>query len=205
MTKPIFSNKLFSVFLEGTADCLWKYQVNEGGGVFRIGPPEFEIDGKKVAAVLAGPPVVGEERMLRNGCREISVSGLLMSDPDLVIEAVFRWGKTPIVRFHYLLRCASGRKLTKTSGRDSLTYLQADFSDLKNINEIRLSEFSQIVHSFCPSERKIDSRHFDSGAKIMGPILVGQGADLAALLAYEHGSQVPDAFVEFAQIGRAHV
>jgi len=197
MSKPLFANSRFTVSVEGSADCFWKYQVMDGGAVFRIAPPVFEIDGEKVPAILAGPVVPGSERKLRNGCIELSVSGLLKSDPDLVLEAVFRWGKSPFIRFHYLLRCASGRKLTKKTGRDALSYLRADLSQLTDFTEIRLSEFNQVVHGFCPSERKLGARHFMDGARAMGPILAGEGGGAAALLAYEHGSQVPDAFVEF--------
>jgi alpha-galactosidase len=197
MNKPLFANNHFSVSVEGSPDCLWKYQVAGGGPVFRIAPPVFEIDGKPVPAVLAGEPVPGAERRLRNGCMEASFSGLLASDPDLVLEAVFRLGKSPFIRFHYLLRCASGRKLTKASGRDSLRYLGVDLAPLADFTEIRLSEFNQVVHGFCPSERKLEGRHFEGHSRVMGPILAGEGGGVAALLAYEHGSQVPDAFVEF--------
>jgi len=198
MPKPIIVTGRFLVSVEGSADCLWKYHVAGGGPVFPFAPPVFEVDGKKVAAVLAGSPVPGVERQLRNGCTETPFSGLLAADPDLVLEAVFRWGKSPFIRFHYLLRCASGRKLTKASGRDSLSYLRVDMSPAGDLTEVRLSEFNQVVHGFCPSERKLEERHFTDSSRIMGPILAGTGNGASALVAYEHGSQVPDAFVEFA-------
>jgi alpha-galactosidase len=205
MPKPLIAGEAFSVTVEGSRDCLWKYTTAGGGPEFRISPPEFEVDGRKIRGRLIGPTVPGNEWILRNGCREASFSGLLSADLDLVLETVFRWGPSPFVRFQYRLLSGSGGKLTKSSGRDSLSYMGVGLPPDINFTEVRLSEFNQVVHGYCPSERKIEGRHFEDGTRLMGPILAGEGGGTSVLLAYEHGSQVPDAFVEFALSPARHV
>jgi alpha-galactosidase len=55
-----------------------------------------------------------------------------------------------------------------------------------------------MVHSFCLSERNIEEKHFADSIRLMGPMLIGSNASNSFLIAYEHGSQAPDKFLEFS-------
>ena len=90
------------------------------------------------------------------------------------------------------------RRLTKASGGDNLTYLRVSFADLPDVTEVRLSQFNEMVHSFCLAERAVAPGEFEAGAAVMGPLLLGQDEGHALLLGYEHGSQAPDAFLRYA-------
>ena len=47
------------------------------------------------------------------------------------------------------------------------------------------------------SENTIDARYFQDGGNVMGPIMAATDGQRSFLAAYEHGSQVPDAFLRF--------
>ena len=102
-----------------------------------------------------------------------------------------------MVRFRYELYSKSGEKLTRASGRDRLDYGAISLAALPVVREIRFSEFQEATHSFTLSERQIEAKGFDNGLRLMGPLVAASNSRNALLLAYEHGSQVPDAFLEF--------
>jgi alpha-galactosidase len=129
---------------------------------------------------------------------EHSFVGTLAADPSLSLEAVFRVAEaSPVVRFRYTFRSARPARMTKSAGTDALTYLALSLAGLPLATEVRLSEFLDTVHSYCPSARPIGSEQFEAGLALFGPILVAGDGGHTLLIAYEHGSQVPDAFLEY--------
>ena len=102
-----------------------------------------------------------------------------------------------MVRFRYVLHSRAPHRLTKSSGADNLSYLAASFAGLDHVQEVRVAEFNEMVHSFCLSERPVAPRDFKNGMALMGPILAGSDGTRSLLLAYEHGSQIPDAFLRY--------
>jgi alpha-galactosidase len=102
------------------------------------------------------------------------------------------------VRFSYALRSAGERRLTKSSGRDAIQYLRFSAGGLTDVREVQLSNFLEVVHSYTLHERPAAAREFENQARFMGPIVAASGGGESFLAAYEHGSQVPDAFLEFA-------
>ena len=70
-------------------------------------------------------------------------------------------------------------------------------SNFPQIEEIRLSNFAELTHSYELSEEKIADRNFEDSGALMGPILAATDGSSSFLLAYEHGSTVPDAFLEY--------
>nr|CAA9239667.1 GH36 [uncultured Armatimonadetes bacterium] len=102
------------------------------------------------------------------------------------------------MRFRYALHSETPVRLTKPAGTDVLDYLSVSLAEFDRIREVRFSEFSSLFHTFCPSEHPVDDRHFENDVRLMGPLLVASGAETAPfLIAYEHGSQVPDAFLAY--------
>jgi len=189
--------ELAGMTLVGRAECLWRYTVQATGARLDIAPPTFEVDGRAVTATVVAWDDATPSRTLGNGIAECRFAGTVADDQGLSLELVLRFSESPILRFRYALRSKTARRLTKTSGRDNLTYLRASFAGLPQVTEVRVAEFNEMVHSYCLSEREIAPRHFDDGMIVMGPILVGSDGAHSRLLAYEHGSQVPDAFLHY--------
>ncbi len=197
MSTPIITPRL-TLALGKTPEVLWTYTVTETGEMFSVAPPHFEVDGKTITANVELLEAVGETQTLPNGVIEHRYQGRVAADQDFLLAVVWQIAPdSPIVRFRYELSSDSGRQLTKTSGEDTLTYLETSFAALPEAAEVRLAEFNERVHSFCLSERNVEEAQFENGLKAIGPILVGSSDTHSLLLAYEHGSQVPDAFLQY--------
>ncbi len=195
----MITNSLVRIHWVGTADCLWRYEVAATGQTYDISPPVFEIDGSERIAVIAALEEMREPAVRRAGnVTEYVYAGSFTDDPELALRITLQIpDDSPVVRFRYTLTSARECRLTKTAGKDSLTYLETSFAHLPAAWEVRLSEFSELVHSFCLAELPVNDRHFDNSLTVMGPLLVGASDTHALLLAYEHGSQVPDAFLQY--------
>lgn len=191
-------NALVSISVAGTADCLWSYTVKASGHVLRVAPPVFEIAGREVAAVLTDIAPLGLPQCLPNGVMEQAFAGRFAADPDLMLELVFRLAPdNPVVRFRYRLGSTRGTTLTKAGGRDTLRYLGLSLEALPHCKEVRFSEFDESVHSFRLTENPVLDSAFEDAQAAMGPLLCAGDAHHRLLVAYEHGSQVPDAFVQY--------
>jgi alpha-galactosidase len=194
-------NQAFSIELVGTEACLWRYTVRSTGRSWDIAPPILELDGHARPAVLTDVHPCRDPLDLPNGTVEHAYAGTLAADPGLALEVVWRVSPaSPIVRFQYRLVADAPRTLTECQGRDRLHYLTLSLKGL-SCQEIRVSEFDESVHSFRLTEHALPERFFEHGLSAMGPILVAAGGTHAVLVAYEHGSQIPDAFLEF-RLGR---
>lgn len=193
----MIGNSLLDIEFVGRPDCLWRCTVKDSGRSFDFSPPVFEVDGApRAAAALAR---VGEPARLGNGVTEYGLAGPFVDAPELSLEMILRVADdNPVVRIRYVLHGPRDCHLTRTTGRDALTYLGASFAQLPQCQEARLAEFNEMVHSYCPAETEVAPRQFDNGLTLMGPILTGTDGDHSLLLAYEHGSQAPDAFLHFA-------
>jgi alpha-galactosidase len=196
-----FGNAKARIRIVNSGAALWQYRIAEAGRIIPVEGPVVEIDGKSVRLLPVSVRQTGGPITLRNGALEYTVAGELMDFPDLQLCMVFRIPKSnPVVRFRYELSAtltAATHALTKSGGKDRLQYFSVPFRGMDAVKEIRFSEFNEMVHSFCLSERPVDDRQFGSGQKLMGPLLAGSGGGNAFLVGYEHGSQVPDAFLEF--------
>jgi alpha-galactosidase len=102
-------------------------------------------------------------------------------------------GGAAVTRFR--LRYTGKGRLSRSTGRDALTYF--GFRVGGTVTEVRLSEFDPQTHMFLPGEREVAADRFAAGLACFGPILAWEADGVAHLVAYEHGSQVPDAFLEF--------
>ncbi len=180
----------------GLPDCLWRLAA--GGAALAVAPPTLELDGAAVtlAATLTpfGPPVSRP-----GGVAEQRRRGPVAGQPGLTLEMVARTAPgSPVVRFRYVLHSETPRRLTKASGRDNLTYLAASLAGFPSVTEVCFSEFNEQAHSFCPAERPLLSPAFDNALAPAGPLLAATDGTHSALLAYEHGAQLPDTFLHFA-------
>lgn len=194
----MISNTHFRIDTADHAHGLWIYIVAASGHRIPISPPVFEIDGVEVTASVMSLEASGEAKYLPNEVSEFRVIGPLDNDPDLSLEIVYHIAATnPIVRVRYILHSARNRRLTRAAGHDRMTYLGLSLKEYPVAKEIRLSEFNKMVHSFCLSEQSLETHDFDAARSVMGPLLTGEGQGHALVLAYEHGSQLPDAFLRY--------
>ena len=217
---PILHNNLASVVLGDdlaaeypeAAGALFALCLFSGNGHLLVGPPVFPIEGAARIGLPRRLAPVGEPANVFGGVREYRFAGHLADEPDgtpspLTLELVFRLADaSPVVRFRYVLRSGSPVRLTRPDGpggADELTYLTTsltELSELPDTTEVRFSEFSSLFHTFLPTETPLGERHFDNGVRLFGPLLAVTDTAIggpSALLAYEHGSQAPDAFLAF--------
>ena len=177
--------------------CLWQYGTT-GEGPYKFAPPSFEINGKQVSANVRNFAPTGDPVRLDNGATEYYFEAPLSQDPrlHLGIQLQVNTG-TPVIRFRYLLKSDQPADLTTVSGANHLTYLQTSLNSFPDVKQVTLSNFAELTHSFTPSEEAVGDRYFQDSGSFMGPILAATNGQRSFLLAYEHGSEVPDAFLRY--------
>ena len=183
----------------GEARELWSLSHAKTGEAWSFAAPVFEIDGRPCEALVDDFAQVSV-RTVFEGVDEYAWEGGVRGLPGARLRFVFRLAEgSPVVRFRYELRASGERemRLTKNTGRDALVYLETDLARWPRRTEVCLSEFDEIAHSHRLAERDVRDSAFEDSLSAMGPIIAAEGASSAALLAYEHGSQSPDAFVRF--------
>lgn len=193
-----FSNRLFEISVVGQPDCLWSYRLRSSGKEHRFTPPVFNIDSHPFTASLTNLKPSQSPVRLRNGAVEYSYEGTFVNHRDLALAMRFQAGEdNPIVRFRYVLKSNHQHQLTKPSGKDELNYLGFSFKDLPQAKEVRFSDFRGLLHSYVMEEFELPPRAFADQLAVMGPMTVGSARGESMLVAYEHGSAVPDAFLSF--------
>jgi alpha-galactosidase len=174
----------------------WTYQSATGKALV-LQLPKFNIDGRFIKASVSRF-TAGPVRRLTNGTREETFTGFVMADKTLRLGISFRWAEdNPIVRFRYTLTSDAPHRLTKPAGIDELQYYSVSLAGQSRFKEVRLSDFDEKYHSNILEEAAFDGKEFDDSARLMGPMLEAGDGRSTFILAYEHGSQFPDRFLEF--------
>ena len=194
----IIKSKMVEINITGSHELFWSYKDIFSGNTVKITGPVFEIDGKIKKISLTAIKAVCEPVILPNGVIEYKFKGNLADDETLSLEMIFRIAHdNPVVRFRYILKSAAKYFMTKSENKDMLNYMAINAADFTEIKEIRLSEFFEMTHSYHMTEYLVDRSVFENEKSVMGPIIFGKNGDYYMLLAYEHGSQVPDAYIEY--------
>jgi alpha-galactosidase len=194
----IAENQYLKISVPNTNTAFWEYTILKSGKTISFKAPEFEIDGKSTVAKLSGVRLLDNPLTLRNGVKEYTAEGILTEIPDITLKATFQVSENnPIVRFRYEILSDASHQLTKSKGHDQLTYFGISLKGFPRMKEVRLSEFNEMVHSFCLSERTIEDKHFAESIRLMGPLVTASDGSNSLILGYEHGSQAPDHFLEF--------
>ncbi len=174
--------------------CLWAY--GQQAPTYRFSPPTFSVDGKQIVALVRHLTLVANPTHLDNGAMEYVVVGTLVQDAHLQLRIRFQVNdRIPVIRFRYVLEADQPRRLS--GGANSLVYLQTSLTQFPQAEEVTLSNFAQLTHSYTLYERPIEDQYFQDTGSFMGPILAASDHQRSFLLAYEHGSQVPDAFLHY--------
>jgi alpha-galactosidase len=191
------SNDMLDISLINSGNTLWAYKSKDGLRQ-NIAPPVFHINGQDVKGVFQS--YTAEERSIDNiNVMEYKVRGSLASMPEITMALTLRVAPdNPIVRFRYSLSSENDVSLTKVEGKDHLNYLLTSLNNYDRFTEITLSEFFELEHCFLPVEISHSNRSFENEVSCMGPIMVASNTSNSLLLTYEHGSQLPDRFVEFS-------
>jgi len=186
-------NSQVKISLSCGPGCLWAY--GQQAFAYRFSPPTFSVDGKQISAGVSHFTPVGTPTHLDNGTTEYLFAGTLAQDSHLRLRVQFQVNdRTPVIRFRYILDADQPRTLT---GTNTLVYLQTSLKQLPQAEEVTLSNFAQLTHSYTLYEQPIEDRYFQDRGVFMGPILAASDHHRSFLLAYEHGSQVPDAFLHY--------
>jgi alpha-galactosidase len=195
MGQTDIQNSQVKISLSCGQGCLWEYGATQQGPAYHFSPPTFSVDGKQISAAVRHFSPVGTATHLDNGATEYLFAGTLVQDPHLQLRVQFQVNDiTPVIRFRYLLQADQPRAL---SGMNKLIYLQTSLKQLPQAEEVTLSNFAQLIHSYTLYEQPIGDRYFQDSDDFMGPIIAASDGHRSLLLAYEHGSQVPDAFLRY--------
>lgn len=195
----IFSleNGKVKIDIHAESAVLWTYTCN-GQNRRNFSGPVFELDGKETTGQISNLVIVSEEVIPKQRVREYLVQGSLTQMPDVKLQMIFQIpDDNPIIRFSYHLVSDVPVRMTKMNGKDNIRYLTSDFSDCSDFFEQRLSEFQELPHSYLPSKINITEVDFNNKRNFAGPIFVGANEIYETVLAYEHGSQVPDNYLDF--------
>jgi len=194
----LLTTPLFTLSFTCTEAALWTYTLTTTGAAICVSAPILEIDGTPVSLLPGSLTAPNASVSLGNGISESRFEGTVAGDDALSLAMIVRTADgSPFIRFRYEITSKRAQALTKVRGRDAMQYLSISLRDRSKVQEIRFSEFNELFHSFCLVESDIDDRHFDNVVSFMGPILTASGDEDSLLIAYEHGSQLPDRFVEF--------
>ena len=159
--------------------------------------PVFEVDGTDLLPQFSSVYLVSHQKR-REEIREYRFEGVYSARPELKLSVILRVAEeSPIIKFKYILRGNGSCCLTKNHG-ERLDYCSVRLKPEESLTEVRFSEFNQMIHSFCMNEVPVKVSSFKHGESVMGPLVAATDGKESFLLAYEHGSQYPDAFVHFA-------
>lgn len=193
-----FKSNLFSVKIANTSQVFWIYKNRKYHSEISISAPQFEIDNKQITANLINIRQIETPISLINGTIQLCYQGTFKQDTSLNLRFRFRVSENnPVIRFQYTLISNSMHKLTKADEVDNLEYFSIYFSHYQNFKEIQFSAFDEKNHCFSLNEVSFDNRYFENQIQITGPMLLAANDQNSLLLNYEHGSQIPDAFIAF--------
>ncbi|MBQ8345453.1 MAG: alpha-galactosidase [Clostridia bacterium] len=162
----------------------------------KLSGPVFEIDGEELLPSFQSVALVSEIRRNAN-ITEYTFRAVYAAHPALTLHLTVRVAeKSPIVKFKYELTGNGTERLTKTNG-DKLDYCALRLGADDQTTEVRFSEFNKMIHSFCMNEVPLKDSFFVHSRTVMGPLMAVTDGNHSFLLAYEHGSQYPDAFLHY--------
>lgn len=172
--------------------------IYSSGGFRRVlEGPVFEVDGADLTPDFSSVACVCKEKR-SEAVTEYRYDAVYAARPELTLS-ILLWVSehSPIFKFKYLLRSSVPCSLTKSRG-ERLDYCALGMAPGETLTEVRFSEFNEMLHSFCMNEVPVKESSFMGSMNIMGPLAAGTGHSGSYLLAYEHGSQYPDAFIHFS-------
>ena len=150
--------------------------------------PVFEIDGREISAASFEFNKLSERHLINGGIEAIYKGTKEAINIEMYFQSFLQ--KSPFVRYKYVVSAEKDSILTKKNGRDNIVYTGFDIKNTK-VTELQFSQFDPVVHSYLPCLNTVSSDNFS------GPIVIAETDSECMLLAYEHGAQIPDTYLQF--------
>ena len=159
---------------------------------------------------LAGPRLVIDGRPVEDwkfaSQTKTAMQFASASRSDVTLRVEHQTDGNDVVRFRYVAEFSG--KITHPEGKEDLRYFRLGEVP-EALREVSLSHFDPVAHSYLPYEDALSDYEMYEGRRLAGPILVAEGQEVveddlvsrALLVAYEHGHDHPDAYVEFIHLG----
>lgn len=191
-------NKFFRINFSPDGKYLWTYTLKNSGATLLIKAPVFEIDGKAVSCNVDKFKMLSAPEKLSNGVSEYLLQGAVKSLPGMTLGIRLRLAPdNAVLRYQYILTGSGKNRLTKKTGKDNIVYTATALSTFDQVKEIQFSNYDEKFHSYILKEQPIDDRFFANTVSFMGPMLVAGNRNNTFLMAYEHGSQYGNTFLQF--------
>lgn len=199
MINKIIENENLCVYAGNGKDFLG---VENGNGLVKsaLKPPVFEIDYKTMGGnelIFLG---VIAERSLLNGGVEKELCYELSRSQDIKLKLLIRYfPDSPFIRFKYSLMAEKPYKMTKEKGNDNILYFGITMANNEfALTEVQFSQYDSLKHCFLPNIEYAEKRDsWDECSSFAGPIMIVEHQEGCYLLAYEHGAEYPDSFLNF--------
>jgi len=194
----VIHNKQVWIRLSCAPDCLWEYGSMKGGSAYKFSPPAIEVDGRFLTAAVESPFENLGSTKLANGATEYVFESRFVKESNLTLTLRMQLNDDlPLIRFRYEIKSEQPTRLGGSTSSNRLDYLGVSLQHLNEVQEIQLSNFAGMVHSYMLSARSLVPSDFQEKVAVMGPILAASDGQHSFVLAYEHGSQTPDAFLHY--------
>jgi len=197
---PETANHTEELGIELTPDAqtLWRLTLRGSSLAQDFAAPHIHAGGKLIELYPSHRLTLGTPVKLSNGVLEYKAEGTVAALPQMSIRLEFQLHpNSSVVRFRYVLLSTGSVTLSKANGQDDFTYFSTSFKNYDDAREVQFGQFLEQTHCYQLSEVPVFPQAWTQQAELMGPALVAAGANVSALLAYEHGSEVPDAFLRF--------
>jgi alpha-galactosidase len=165
----------------------------------RVSAPVFEINGRPLGGFTYAGKVSTEP--LNYEGQELTLRYHCASEPGLNLLLLMRsFPGSPVLRLKYRLEAQAGLTLTKSGGRDAITYLRLEQTELGScaLAEYQLSHFDPVQHSYMPNREDRSPDEVLPGLRFAGPLALFHTLGRTLLAAYEHGADHPQSFVDFS-------
>ena len=165
--------------------------------VYTFSSPSLEVNGE-VRPRFLFYQMVGQRTI--GGWEDLELSFISEGDPDVYLRITFRKQfNSPILRLRYRFTASAPCTLTKTGGKDNLTYFGVELKEEQagGLTEVALSQYEPVLHSYLPGIEFYSMDETFPGQQFSGPVLALEGEEMSLLLAYEHGADTPNSFLNF--------
>ena len=164
----------------------------------RVECPAFEVDGLRRGGFVFTGEV--EENKLERQAAEWKLHYRSAGSPALDLTVGLRaYPGSEIVRMYYQLTSVTPAQLTKQNGQDHIHYfrLASDWFKTACMDEIQLSHFDPVAHTYQPLTVRRSVSEIYAGLKLVGPVVILHNGEQTLLVAYEHGADAPQSFFDY--------
>ena len=170
--------------------------VQAGGQKYALFPPTFEADGVAIPGNALRITDTTKVRDLKNGGELLELSGAYADSPYTLTAELMRFPASPFVRYRFTLHGPGA--LTKRSGRETLRFTGVNLAADAKVSEFSLSTFNEMTHCYEPMLAYQEAAGVLARHSFMGPIAIAETPDGCMSMAYEHGSEYGNRFLECA-------